>query len=211
MESATIFVVDDDRLMGESIVALITSMGGTARWLPSAEEFLSVYDGHSHGCVVSDLRLTGMNGLELQEQIRARDWTIPVILISAYPRSRSIVRAMQNGAISFLEKPLDDDVLWSTIRDAVAVHERRQQRADRIQELKERFAKLSEREREVLEMVVEGQKNKEIADSLDVSIRTVESRRRQIFDKTGTASLAELVRLYGEIHEGRQEVTVREV
>lgn len=194
-QQATVFVVDDDEQARESVCALIRSMGLRAEAYPSGEAFLESIQEDRPGCLVTDLRMLGMSGLELQEALIERGITLPVIVITAHPRTSLTVRAMRRGAITLLEKPYEDNELWDAIREGLQRDEQQRGEMTRIRELTRRYESLSEKERAVMEMIVEGLANKVIARKLDVSIRTVESRRHDVFEKMAAGSLAELVRM----------------
>ncbi len=122
-ENATVYIVDDDQQARESVSALVRSMGLNTELFSSAEEFLEQVDKDDRGCVVTDLRMLGMSGVELQDALRQREIRLPVILITAYPRTSITVRAMKHGAITLLEKPYEDDDLWDAVRDGLQLDE----------------------------------------------------------------------------------------
>ncbi len=194
-ESSTVFVVDDDDQARNSVCALIQSMNLSAESFASGEEFLAAYTVDQPGCLVTDLRMLGMSGLELQEELINRGITLPVIVITAHPRTPLTVRAMRHGAVTLLEKPYEDNDLWDAIREAIARDQT--QRADSLkrQEVLGKIESLNDKERTVMDLIVEGLANKVIAKRLDVSIRTVESRRHDVFEKMGADSLADLVKM----------------
>lgn len=194
-DGATVFIVDDDEQARESVSALVQSMGLSTKLFSSAEEFLEQVDKVVRGCVVTDLRMLGMSGIELQDALRQREISLPVILITAYPRTSLTVRAMKHGAVTLLEKPYEDDDLWDAVRDGLQQDEQQREKQSRLRDIRQRLNLLSEKEREVIDLMVEGTANKVIAKRLDVSIRTVENRRHDIFEKMQASSLAELVRM----------------
>ena len=188
----TVFVVDDESQARESVRALVHSMGMSAAVFHSAEEFLAQYHDEP-GCVITDYRMAGINGIEMQEELSRRGCHLPVIVVTAYASTSMTVRAIQNGAVTLLDKPYDDDHLWQAIRQALANDtERRNQLQDRA-ELQQRVESLTKKERDVLELMIQGKANKTMADTLDVSLRTIENRRRSIFTKCNANSVAELV------------------
>ncbi len=191
----TVFVVDDDDQARDSVCALIRSMGLSAESFPSAEAFLAACHDGLHGCLVTDLRMFGMSGIELQEELIKREITLPVIVITAYPRTSLTVRAMKHGAITLLEKPYADDDLWDAVREAIRIDETQREEKIRRQSVQRKLDSLSEKERDVMNLMVQGMANKVIASKLDVSIRTVEARRHDVFEKMEASSLAELVRM----------------
>jgi two-component system, LuxR family, response regulator FixJ len=191
----TVFVVDDDTASRDSVMALAGSMGIEARAFESAEEFLAAYDGSQPGCLVTDLRMLGMTGVELLETLRERGVELPTIVLSGHADVPITVRAMQLGAVTLLEKPARSMELWDAIRQALERDQRRREQAGQLQEIQARLSTLTEQEQQVLDMIVAGLPNKAIANRLFVSLRTVESRRKSVFEKTKTRTVAELVRL----------------
>lgn len=192
---ATVFVVDDDEAMRDSLKWLIESVGMKVRTYGSADEFLgSCYPGRA-GCLLLDVRMPGMSGLELQHHLARREIRLPIIIITGHGDVGMAVRAMKAGAVDFIEKPFNDEALLSSIRNALEFDEKqrvlRAQRAD----IAARLAQLTPREHEVMEMVTEGRANKEIAAALGVTAKTVEAHRARVMDKMGAGSLAELVRM----------------
>jgi two-component system, LuxR family, response regulator FixJ len=168
-EEPAVFVVDDDRAMRKSLRWLIESVNLRVETFESAREFLDNYDRHRPGCVVLDVRMPGMSGLELQDHLRENEIDIPIIIITAYGDVPMAVRAMKAGAIDFIEKPVCDHVLLEHIHDAIEMDQKRRQvRADN-QEVAHRLETLTKREVEVMEMVIAGLSSKEIASELGVS------------------------------------------
>lgn len=190
--SATVYVIDNDKQSRESICNLVRSMHFQAKSFESAEAFLDLYDA-GPGCVVADYRLMGMNGIELQEELLARNLQIPLILISAFARTAVTVRAIQNGAVTMLDKPCSEDELWNAIREALALDEKRRAKKQDNAEIARRLESLNSKEKQVLDLVVAGESNKAMANKLDVSLRTIETRRRSVFSKLGAENVAELV------------------
>jgi FixJ family two-component response regulator len=167
----------------------------TAVAFESAEEFLAQYRSDQAGCVVTDLRLRGMSGLELLDRLAQDDRGIPVILVTGFAKTHLTVRAVKTGAVTVLEKPYDDEDLWSAIRNALLQDQERRDLQQRHHELVARFDKLTAQEREVLDLIVAGLTNRQMADRLSVSTRTIESRRHNVFQKTEAKSIAELVKM----------------
>lgn len=195
-ESAgTVHVVDDDQASREAVAHLVEEMDVPVRTYGSAEEFLNKYNGERPACLVTDIRMLQMSGLELQEELASQGTTMATIVLTAYADTSITVRAIKNGAVTLLEKPCRDLELWDAIREALAV-DRKQYESDLERaELVRRIETLTPQEKEVLALVVAGDPNKAIASKLDVSIRTVEVRRSSIFQKMHADSVAELVRL----------------
>lgn len=194
-DSPTVFVVDDDPQARRSVCALVRSMGIDASAYGSAEEFLEKYVHGTPGCLVTDVRMLGMSGLELQAELTRREIALPVIVLTAYARTSLTVRAMQAGAVTLLEKPYEDDDLWEAVREALANEASTRREHERRQGLRTRIGCLTPSQRVVLDMIVEGKPNKMIAEVLDISLRTVENRRREVFDRMEADSVAELVRM----------------
>ena len=190
--SATVFVIDDEEQSRESVCALVQSMNYPAQAFESGEAFLEEYDG-SPGCVVTDYRMSGMNGLELQEQLLEQEHDIPVIVVTAYARTPVTVQVIQKGAVTMLDKQYNEDDLWSAIREGLSRDNLRRQEKQQRAEITKRLATLNEKEKQVLDLIVAGEPNKVMANKLDVSLRTIENRRRTVFSKVGAQTVAELV------------------
>ena len=191
----TVFVVDDDEAMRSSLQWLIESVGLMVECYSSAETFLEAYYPGRSGCLLLDVRMPGMGGLELQEYLRRHEIHIPVIIITGHGDVPMSVRAMKEGAIDFIEKPFNDELLLDAIRSALSVDERQRWEQAQRAELASRLSLLTPREHEVMGMVTEGKSNKEIATALGVSAKTVEAHRAKVMDKMQAGSLAELVRM----------------
>lgn len=194
-ETATIFIVDDDPAVRDSLTLLLGASGLRVETYASARAFLEAYTPERPGCLLLDVRMPGMSGLELQAELAARGVSLPIIFITAHGDVPMSARAFRTGAVDFLEKPLDHDLLLQRIREAVDRDaEARRRRAERA-EYRARLARLTRREREVLTYVVQGKSNKEIARALDVSHRTVEAHRARLMDKMEVQSLPALVEI----------------
>lgn len=194
----TVFIVDDDPAMLDSLRWLVESIGLKVETFTSAQAFLAAYSIERLGCLVVDVRMPGMSGIELQEQLVAEKITIPIIVISGHGDVPIAVRAMRTGAIDFIEKPFNDQVILDRIQAAVQMDRDLRQRRLRHKQLDELFGRLTPREREVMSLVVQGKPNKEVAAILSRSEKTVEFHRAQVMRKTGVDSFAELVRLFHE-------------
>jgi two-component system, LuxR family, response regulator FixJ len=191
----TIYVVDDDEAVRNSLRFLLKSVGLTARTLSSAREFLDTYRPKQPGCVVLDVRMPGMSGLELQQQLNLRGAIIPVIFITGHGDIPMAVEAMQHGAFDFLQKPFRDQDLIDRIQRALERDARNRAALAQHDRIRERFGSLTPRERQVLELMTLGKPNKVMAAELGVSQRTVEIHRARVMEKTAAASLAQLVRM----------------
>jgi len=191
----TVFVVDDDQAMRSSLKWLIESIGMQVKTYGSADEFLSSYFPGRAGCLLLDVRMPGMSGLDLQAYLAQEDSRLPVIIITGHGDVAMAVKAMKSGAVDFIEKPFHDEELLTSIRNALEFDEKRRALQSRRAEIAVRLAELTPREHEVMAMVTEGRANKEIATVLGVSAKTVEAHRARVMDKMGASSLAELVRM----------------
>ena len=190
-----VFVVDDDEAMRSSLRWLIESDGHEVETFESAQNFLDNYYPGQAGCLLLDVRMPGMSGLELQAQLEDREITAPVIIITGHGDVSMAVKAMKAGAYDFIEKPFDDEILLKAIKRALELDvAQRETKATRA-EVNARMDQLTRREHEVMEMVTSGMSNKEIASALDVSAKTIEAHRARVMEKMEARSLAELVRM----------------
>ncbi len=190
-----VFVVDDDQAIRRSLKWLIESVGLQVETYASADEFMRSYYPGRAGCLLLDVRMPGMSGLELQEHFARNDIHIPIIIITGHGDVPMAVRAMKAGAIDFIDKPFNDELLLESIRNALAIDQQQREFQGRRAEIAARLAHLTPREHEVMEMVTEGRSNKEIAMDLGVSAKTVEAHRARVMEKMEAGSLAELVRM----------------
>ena len=192
----TAFVIDDDDSARESICALLKAMNVECKVFASASEFLAEPTSDSVGCIVTDVRMPGISGLELTRQLHSTTSNLPVIVISAYIDVAGTVEAMKLGAVTVLTKPFDDQQLWESIQTAFA--QSKAQKADALnkRDVASKMERLSEDELTVAECLYDGMLNKVIAAKLGVSVRTVEDRRRRIMAKLEVDSLAAFLRLY---------------
>jgi FixJ family two-component response regulator len=194
-QAATVFVVDDDEGVRNSLRFLLKSVGLTTKTVASASEFLETYKTNQPGCLVLDVRMPGMSGLELQQQLNLRGAVIPVIFITGHGDVPMAVEAMQQGAFDFLQKPFRDQDLIDRIQRALERDTRSRTALAQHTKNRERLESLTPREREVLLLMTRGKPNKVMAAELGVSQRTVEIHRAHVMEKSGAASLAQLVRM----------------
>jgi FixJ family two-component response regulator len=192
---SVVFVVDDDSSVREAIKSLIRSVGLQVETFESAQEFLRSKRPDAPGCVVLDVRLPGLSGLDLQRELAAHGINLPVIFITGHGDIPMSVRAMKAGALEFLTKPFRDQDLLDAIQQALERDRSARQHGKETTELRERFDSLTSREREVMGLVVSGLLNKQIAGELGTSEVTIKIHRSQVMKKMGAGSLAELVRM----------------
>jgi FixJ family two-component response regulator len=190
----TVFVVDDNPGVRKSVKALIEAAGLAVETYASAGEFLGAYDAERPGCLVLDVRLRGDSGLDLQDELRKRNATLPIIVMTGYADVPTSVRALKGGAIDFLRKPVPPKALIERIREAIAVDRRAREAAAPRAAVAHRIAHLTPRERQVMELLAVGKSSKEIATALNISVRTVESHRRTVLRKMEVTSAVELAR-----------------
>lgn len=194
-QQGVVFIVDDDEALRDSLRWLIESVGLMVETHDSADSFLQSYYPGQSGCLLLDVRMPGMSGLELQEQLESRDVRLPVVIITGHGDVAMAVRAMKAGAMDFIEKPFDDELLLASIQRALSLDvEQRKSRATQA-EILARLAHLTRREHQVMELVTTGKANKQIASELNVSAKTVEAHRAHVMEKMQANSLAELVRM----------------
>lgn len=195
VKEATVFVVDDDPAIRKSLRWLIESVGLKVETHELASDFLESYSPDSPGCLVLDVRIPGMSGLELQEKLRDRGYDIPVVIVSGYGDVPMAVRAMKAGAVDFLEKPVSDQVLLDYIQKGIERDINNKKSRSENKELMERKQSLTRRELEVMEHVVSGQSSREIAEILNVSFKTIEAHRAKIMKKMMAKSVPKLIQM----------------
>ena len=196
MNSRHIYIVDDDDALRQSVEVLLEVAGGFAtRSFASGEEFLAAVPEAEAGCVLLDLNMPGMNGLEVLRRLQAIDGRFETILLTGQGDIALAVEAMKSGAIDFIEKPYDNRILLAALESGFARVEDRQKQASAIHNAREQIERLTPRERDVLLGLIDGKANKIIAYELDISPRTVEIYRANLMDKLGVRSVAEAVRI----------------
>ncbi len=195
-QTPTVFIVDDDAAIRFAMQALMDSVNLDHEIFASADEFLEKITEQRPGCLVLDIRMPGLGGLELQEELIKRGNTLPIIFITGHGDVPMAVEAMQKGAVDFIQKPFRDQELLDRIREALATDEERREEQQAHAEVASRLARLTNREREVFDLVVTGKPNKVIAYELGVSQRTVEIHRARVMEKMQARSLADLVKMH---------------
>jgi two-component system, LuxR family, response regulator FixJ len=194
-KTPTVVVVDDDDAVRTSLKLLLKSVGLPVESHPSAQEFLNRFDPERPGCLVLDIRMPGMSGLELQERLNEMHAIVPIVFITGHGDVPMAVEAMQHGAVDFIQKPFRDQDLIDRINQALEKDKGNRAALKERDAILARMEQLTPREREVLELVTHGKANKVIAGDLDVSQRTVEIHRARVMEKMGASSLAHLVRM----------------
>lgn len=200
---ATVFVVDDDPAMCDSLRWVLEIAGFKVKTYLSAEAFLEDPHQDRPGCLVLDIRMPGINGLQLQELLLEKSNSLPIIFISAHGEIPDAVSALRKGAVDFLPKPFDNQILLERIQSSVKLDQERQETRRRYEELMKRVARLTRRERQILDLLVVGKMNKIIAADLEISIKTVEAHRAQVMEKTKTRNLAELIHLMNFLQDSQ--------
>ncbi|MCK6404494.1 MAG: response regulator [Rhodocyclaceae bacterium] len=189
-----VYVVDDDPDVRRSVAFLVSILDVEVRALATAEAFLEAWRPGDVGCLILDVRMPGMSGLELQEQMQRLGIDLPIIFVSGHGDIPMAVRAMRGGAVDFLTKPYSDQDLLDLIQRALQTHRDSQQRRREAATVNARFALLTQREAEVMALAVEGATNKQIAGELGISIKTVETHRARLMEKMRVENIAELCR-----------------
>lgn len=194
LNEPTVFVVDDDQAVRDSLCWLIEAEGINVKACESANEFLEAYDPHWPGCLVLDVRLPGMSGLDLQRELTNRNITLPIIIITGHGDVPTAVRALKAGAVDFMEKPFSDETLIKRVHSAIEQDSNDRRHSAERQSIQQRIASLTPRERQVLDLVVQGKLNKQIAADLHLSQKTVEAHRANLMSKMQATNVADLVK-----------------
>lgn len=195
---STVFVIDDDASVRDSIIQLLQSDDQAVQGFASGEDFLDHYEATRPGCIVLDVRMPGISGMTVLKQLSSRRVSLPAIVITAYPDVSLAVKAMRGGALDFLPKPFRPEALLRRVREAIRLSQRMLRQRIQFEDIDARISSLSDREWQVVELVVQGKANKVIAFQLGVTQKTIEFHRSKIMKKLRVRSLAELVRLVGK-------------
>lgn len=195
MPDTTVIIVDDDRQVREALGLLMESVGLRVAVFDSAQAFLDAFDPEKPGCIITDIRMPGMSGLELQKKLKEQRLHPPVIIITGHGDIPMAVDAMQEGALDFIEKPFNDQRLLDSVHRAIETDASQRGQATQIAEIRDRIDTLTKREREVMDLITQGKRNKTIADELHVSQSTVEAHRAKVMEKMQADTLSDLMRM----------------
>jgi len=194
-DKAIVFIVDDDASVRDSLRWLIESVQLQVQCFATAQEFLQGYQSQQTGCIVLDVRMPGLSGLDLQEELRQQGFVLPVIIITGHADVPMAVRAFKSGVFDFIEKPFNDQHLIDRIHQAIDKSRSQKVNIQRWQDARDRLLKLSSREVQVLDCIVSGSSNKTMARELDISVKTIETHRANLMSKMQAGSVSELVRI----------------
>lgn len=192
---ASVFIVDDDESVRDALKLLMESIGLSAETYESGQDYLDSFDPERAGCLVLDVRMRGMSGIALQEQLTKLPLAPPIIIITGHGDIAMAVRCVQAGASDFIEKPFNDQVLLESIHRAIEQDAEKRGKALKYAEIKNRLSRLTQRETQVLEHVVAGKRNKNIASDLNITQSTVEAHRARVMEKMEAKSLSDLMRM----------------
>jgi len=190
---ATVYIVDDNIAVRDAICWLVEEVGLRARAFATAQDFLGEFKSVVHGCLVLDIRMPGMSGLDLQDELAKRGMTLPVIVVTGHGDVPMAVRSMKSGAFEFLQKPFNDQTLLDTIFAAINHHKKSLAELSQREEASRNLARLTPREQEVLSLLRAGDSSKAIAAVLNISVRTVEGHRAKIMEKMNSHTVAQLI------------------
>jgi len=203
-----VFIVDDDPSIRKSLSLLLNSAGYEVKTFPSAKKFLeSKRDIPDSACLVLDVKMPGLSGLDLQKELKSRNYVMPIIFITGHGDIPMSVQAMKKGAVDFLSKPFDDGDLLNAVKEALFKDSQTRADFNEQKHIRHRLDSLTKREHEVLTYLITGMLNKQIAYELEISERTVKAHRKQVLDKMGVNSIAELVRLTEKVGVGPADVS----
>lgn len=193
--SPTVYIVDDDEVVRDALKLLMESVGLGVATFASGQEYLDQFDCEQPGCLVADVRMPGISGLDLQARLAAEKMQPPIIIITGHGDVPMAVRAVQSGAVDFLEKPFNNQAMLDSVHRAIEVDARQRGESSRLQEIEARYASLTPREKEVMQLVIEGMRNKNIAYDLEISQSTVEVHRSRVMEKMQAKTLSDLMRM----------------
>lgn len=199
--AACVHIVEDDDAVRDSLQMMLDSIGRDTKAFDSADSFLNAYNQDMAGCIVLDIRMPGMNGMELQRKLNEINSILPIIFVTGHGDVPMAVEAMQQGAVDFVQKPYREQELLDKISQAMELDEQNRSSLQQRQVIMEKMQSLTPREQDVMQLMVEGKANKVIAIDLDISQRTVEIHRARVMEKLGANSLAHLVRMFMAVED----------
>ena len=194
-ETVSVFIVDDDEQVRNALILLMESVGLNVESYCSAQDYLSAFDSTKAGCLVLDVRMPGMSGLDLQARLAAEKIHPPIIIITGHGDVPMAVKAVSAGAIDFIEKPFNNQAMLDSVHKAIELDAVQRGESSRLEEIKTHYKTLTPREKEVLQSVIEGKRNKIIAYDLNISQSTVEAHRSKVMEKMNAGSLSDLMRM----------------
>lgn len=201
-EQITVFIVDDEEEVRDSLKMLIESIGLVTETYESAQAYLESFDSSRHGCLILDVRMKGMSGLSLQEHLQKEPLHPPIIIITGHGDVQMAVRAVKGGASEFLEKPFNEQQLLDSIHIAIEQDAEQRGKASKLAEIQARVDRLTYREKEVMDLIVSGMLNKNIAGELSISQSTVEAHRSKVMEKMEAKTLSDLMRMIISLRPG---------
>jgi FixJ family two-component response regulator len=201
-EAGMVYIVDDEEAVRDSIALLLRSVGIRSRTFGDPREFLDSYRSEQRGCLVLDIRMPRMGGMEVQQELNRRGWSIPVIFVTGHGDVPMAVEAMRAGAVDFLQKPFKDDELIRRVQKALEQDAQQREQLSTLEQLRSRHDSLTPREREIAQRLAAGEANKAVAIDLGLSERTVELHRAHIMQKMGARGLAQLVQMLIQLKPG---------
>ncbi len=201
LDTPTVFIVDDDPGLCRALACLLESIHLPCETYSSARQFLCAYDPRRPGCLVLDVRMPDMSGLDFQAELTARGYTIPVIIITGYADVPTAVRALKAGAVEFIEKPFSDQAIVECIQKAIERDRQIRLLENERADFSKRLARLTRRERQVMDLLLAGKANKDIATELRLARKTIETHRANLMAKMGTKTLAELIKRHLRLNE----------
>jgi FixJ family two-component response regulator len=197
-----VFIVDDDEEVRNGLQLLLESVGLSVTCYASAANYLEAFDASLPGCLVVDIRMPGMSGLDMQEKLKEQPIHPPVIIITGHGDVPMAVRAVKAGAVDFIEKPFRDQILLDSVHRAIEMDAKQRGEASRLSDIRERLSQLTPREREVLDLVIKGKRNKNISMELGITLSTVEAHRSRVMEKMEADSLSSLMRMMLSLEQG---------
>ncbi len=190
-----VYIIDDNKDVLEAITLLMSSVGLTVKTFLSANEFLASWSDKFSGCILLDVRMPGMSGLELQKKLQQKKYCPPIIIITGHGDISMAVKAVQDGAVDFIEKPFNEQTLLDSVHRALEQDVKSRGKSSRLNDIKFKIESLTPREQDVMQLVVKGQRNKIIADTLSISVSTVEVHRARVMEKMAAHTLSDLMRM----------------